>query len=168
MQREQISALNQYAYGHAEFPQTRDLATVWKATKTIAAARRPLSEPSRLYLIARMSAVGAPYEVIEEVLAWNEQAERPETLAARVAAPGGLHWRAGALILYEALSMAMAGGDVEPNELETIGATASALDLRPETLEALLELCREEAALRRRRIAVLSMKCATSPRFDWL
>lgn len=162
MTREQISALQHLFYGRDDVPGRRDLESGWKAAKAIAARGRGLTEGERQCLFARMSAAGTPAEVIEEVMRADDRAAL-EGLAA-----GELPWQTAAWILYEALSVAMAEHELGDPELEPFRQAAARLRLSDEAASALVDVCRDEAALRARRIGLLSSRLAATPRFDLL
>jgi hypothetical protein len=166
--REQLSALQQLFYGHPEVPGRRDLENAWKAVKTIAAAHGPLTDNKHLFLLARMSAMGAPSEVVDTVMGWDARADHADALLGRIEVAGGVRWRTEAWIIYEGLSVAMADGELAPEELEAVCTAAASIGLSPETVDALTEVCREEAAIRRRRIEVLCSNDAACYRFDLL
>jgi hypothetical protein len=162
MKREQVSALRHLFYGHAAVPAKGDLANAWKAVKVVATGAGVLREPQRLCLLGRMAALGTPADVIAEVEAYEGRADG---LLARLGRTPELRQRTGAWILYEGLSVAMSGGEPSRGVLAAARAIATGTDTAIETLEALTEICREEAALRRRRIDVLA---AGGIRFDQL
>jgi hypothetical protein len=80
----------------------------------------------------------------------------------------GVPWQTAVWILYETLSVVLAAGDLGAGELEAVGAAAAIFDVSPVKLNELAELCRDEAELRRRRIALLASKDGPSFRFDLL
>lgn len=162
MKREHVAALQQFLYGHAPAADRHDLEAAWKAVKVMAGTGG-LNDARELHLVARMCEAGAPAEVIDAVLA--SEAKRAYAALDRVVELG---WQTAAWIVYEALTVASTAGDLDSGELDAICALAVRLDIMPTTVEALAELCREEAALRMRRIAVLSSKGASCPRFDLL
>lgn len=168
MKREQIAALHRFFYGHAEAPTKRDLEQAWRAAKAIAAGGGALSPSRRQYLLARMSALGTPPEVVEDVMAWSERPERPEAITVHLGATSEMRWGTWAWIVYEGLCVAMTEGEVGDAELGAARAVGAAMDVAPETIDALVDVCRDEASLRRRRIEVLHSTSALGFHFDQL
>jgi len=168
MKREQISALQHLFYGHASVPVRKDFENAWKAVRTIAAGGGRLTSSRREWLLARMTAIGTPADVVSDVMAWDERGEPLAALFSRVAVPAEVRWSTGAWIVYEGLSVAMADGELTRSEVEAVRAAVAALDVEPGTVDALVEICREEAEIRRRRIGVLFSKRASGYRYDML
>jgi len=175
MNREQISALRLHFFGHTDAPGRKDIEDAWKAVKAVAAAARPLGEPERLSLLARMSSIGTPTEVVEHVMSWNERAERAKALLARIAGSARVghgddvvRWRTEAWIIYAALAVAMVDGDLSDGEIGTVRSLAAGVDVTTATVDGLADVCREEAAIRRRRINLLASKSASAVRYDML
>lgn len=167
MKREQVSALHHLFYGHDNVPGKKDFENAWKAVKAVAAGGGVLSEPERQCLLGRMSAIGTPSDVVDQVMAWDERSQRPEVLLAHVG-PRERRVLTGPWILYEGLSVAMVDGELDPGELDAVRAMATGMDLVPDTVDALTQVCGDEAALRRRRIDLLFSGGAPSLHFDQL
>ncbi len=156
MKRGQLSALHHLNYGQRVVPERDGLENAWKAVKALAAGRGVLSAPQRSRLLGRMAAIATPPDVIDAVMAWNEQSQRPATLLARVGVPAGTRWGSAPWLIYEGLSVAMADGELPSADMEALSAVARRMNVSSETVEALAQLCRDEADLRRQRISMLS------------
>ncbi|MBI4950892.1 MAG: hypothetical protein HY908_02585 [Myxococcales bacterium] len=161
-----LSPVQHFFYGHARVPAETDLLDAWKAVKATVAAGGPLDRSARFCLHARMCATGAPPGLVSEVLTWNEASERPKALLARIA-PAERHATA-VWVVYEALSVAMAETRLHPSVIESVCTAAVGLGTKREVVDALVDLCREEAALRRRRIDMLSLRTESGYRTDLL
>ena len=168
MKREQVSALQHLFYGHGNVPAKKDFECAWKAVKAVAAGRKRLSAPKLQCLLGRMSAAGTPPEVVDHVMAWDERSERPAALLAHLSGPAEGRLLTGAWILYEGLSVALVDGELGAGELAAVRAMAKGMDLAPETVDALSQVCSDEAAIRRRRIDLLFSGGAPSLHFDQL
>jgi hypothetical protein len=156
MTSEHHQAVQHLWYGDARVPAPGELEVAWKAVKAIAAGDRVLSEPERLCLVGRMSALGTPPEVMAGVLAWNEQSMKAADLFAQVPVPSEARRPTGAWIVYNGLSVAIADRELAPGELEAMVGIARRLDVDAPTVQALYQVVHEEADVRRRRIAALN------------
>ena len=152
---EHVSAVQHLWYGHGHVPDRSDLEFSWKAVKAVAARDGVLSEPERLHLLGKMCAILTPPDVIEEVMRFDARSEPPERLLARVQVPDEVRPATGAWIVYEGLSVAMSDGELAGAELNSVRRVAAAMGVRPRTVDELTTLCRDEAALRARRIMLL-------------
>ncbi len=162
---EHISTVQHLWYGHGHVPGKSDFEFSWKAIKAVVAADGRLSEPERLHLLGKMCAILTPPDVVEVVMGFDEHAETLAQLLARIDVPAEVRLGTGAWIVYEGLSVAIANGDLAAGELEAVGRAAAAMGVASETVDALTELCREEAAMRRRRIELLNSMIPMPLRF---
>lgn len=168
MNREQVSAQQQLFYGQPDVPSTTDLERAWKAVKTIASAAGPLTELERRCLLGRMSAMGASAAVVEHVMAFDPRSESLGAVVGGIRASARNRWLTPAWMVYEGLSVAMSDGDLEPGELDAVRRAAASLDLPPDTVEALVQVCDDEAMIRRRRIDLLFSEEAPILHYDEL
>jgi tellurite resistance protein len=152
---EYSAAAHHLWYGSRFAPDRRAAELSWKAVKAIAAADGHLSEPERLRLLGKMCAVATPSEVIAEVLRFESHSASAVELLAQIGAPPEARLLTGVWIIYEALGIAMADGDLSAGELEAARHVGGALGLDIGMVDALHALCREETLLRRRRIDML-------------
>jgi hypothetical protein len=166
MRPEYIGAVQYLWYGHQNVPKTSDFEFSWKAIKAIASADRDLNPEEQRILLGKMLAILTPPEVVETVMRFDARAESPHELLARVDVPSEVRAGTGAWVVYEALSVSLSDGEPGPRELDAIRDTAMTMGVAPENVGALVELCREEAAMRQRRIALLHSTIATAFRFS--
>lgn len=166
MPNDQVAALQHLWYGHRNVPSQTDFENAWKAVKVVAGADGPMSDDERLYLLAKMAAIGTPRDVIETVMGFDEQSTTCEALLGKIQVPTEVRPGVGAWIVYEGLSVAMADGDLAPAERDGIGRVAATMGVVGSTIDALEQQCREEAAVRERRIRALNSTIDTSFRFD--
>lgn len=155
MKKEYVSALQHLFYGHGNVPDRDDYVYSFRAVKAIAAGDGVLSEPERLCLIGRMCAIGAPDDVVDEVLAWDPHGAKPVELLARVGVPADVRRGTGGWIVYEGLSVALADGELALGELAFARAAAAEMGVPDGAVDAFLTLCRDEAAIRSRRVSTL-------------
>jgi tellurite resistance protein len=163
---EHVSAVQHLWYGHGNVPSKNDFEFSWKAVKAVAAADGELSEAERLHLLGKMCAILTPPDIVEVVMTFDEGSEAPERLLARVNVPAEVRAGAGAWIVYEALSAAIADGELASEEVQAVRRAGASMGVKPETVDALLGLCRTEASLRARRIELLQSTIETPFRFD--
>ena len=156
MKRQQVSALHHLTYGQRIVPGREDFESAWKAVKALATGRGALTNAQKLCLLGRMSAIGTPPDVMDEVMAWNERSHRPATLLARVRVRPGSRWGTAPWMIYEGLSVAMAESDLPLTDMDEVRAVAKRMHVAPESVDALAQFCRDEAAIRRQRISMLS------------
>ncbi|MCC6523676.1 MAG: hypothetical protein IT373_13555 [Polyangiaceae bacterium] len=161
-----LSPVQHFFYGHARVPAATHLLDAWKAVKVTAAAAGPLDRSARFCLHARMCATGAPPGLVSEVLTWSESGQLPGTMLARI--PAAARPATAVWVVYEALSVVMAEARLRPDAIESVATAAVGLGPAREVVDALVDLCREEAALRRRRIDVLSLRTESGYRADLL
>lgn len=163
--REHVSAVQHLWYGHGHAPHKRDYEFSWKAVKVVASGDGELSETERLHLLGKMCAILTPADVVELVMEFDEHLESPERLLAGMNVPSAVRRGTGAWIVYEALSVAMADGELAEGELKFIHRAAATMDVPPATVDALAQQCRAEAAVREDRIRLLYSTTATESRF---
>jgi hypothetical protein len=166
MKSENVAAVQYLWYGHKNVPKKSDFEFSWKAIKTIAALDGRLSEPERLCLLGKMCAILTPPDVVDLVMQFDEQSETPEQLLARIDVPQEVRAGTGAWIIYEGLSVSIADGELADEELAGLCGVAATMGVPTSTVYALHDLCKEEAALRRRRIEMLHSTISTTFRFD--
>lgn len=150
-----VKAAYQLWYGNKHLPPSPDLEPAWKAVKCVAAGDGKLSEAERAFLIGKMHALHTPEPVIEAVLAYDVRSETPGKLLARLSVPTEARASLGAWIVYEALSVALADGEIATGELDAVQRIAATMNVRSAVVDALAEIVRDEAKLRDRRVAAL-------------
>ena len=163
---EYVAALQIFWYGHQNVPRRSDFENAWKAVKSVGACDGQLSDAERLYLLAKMCAIGTPPDVVEAIVAFDEHSGAPEELVGGIDVPAEVRRGVGAWIVYEGLSLALSDGDLASAELEAVRKAGAALGIDSATVDALAEQCREEAALRERRIRTLNSTIASEFRFS--
>ena len=163
---EDIAAVQYLWYGHKNVPKRSDFEFSWKAVKAIASADGELSDAERLALLGKMLAILTPPDVVDEVMQYDARAHAPHELLAHVDIPEEVRPGTGAWMVYEALSVSLADGKLGPQELDAIHETAATMGVAAETVGALVELCREEVAMRQRRIDLLHGTITSTFRFD--
>lgn len=166
LSQEGVAALQHLWYGHENVPSRSDFEHAWKAVKVVAGSDGPISPQERLFLLGKMAAIGTPADVIDTVMAFEEQSLTCEALLARIQVPAEVRLGVGAWIVYEGLSVAMADGDLGQAERDGIGRVAATMGVVDSTVEALIAQCREEAAVRERRIRTLNSTIETAFRFS--
>ena len=152
---EYVAALQQLWYGHQNVPRRSDFEHAWKAVKSVGACDGSLSENERLYLLGKMCAIGTPSDIIDQIMAFDEHSGTPESLVAGIDVPEAVRPGVGAWIVYEGLSLAMSDGDLVDAELDALRRAGAAMGVPAATIDALVDQCREEAAVRERRIRTL-------------
>jgi hypothetical protein len=160
-----VAAVRRLWYGHGYVPSKSDLEFCWKAVKAVAAGDGLLSEPERLHLLGRMCSILTPPDVIEEVMRYDERSESAQGLLARIRVPDEMRPGTGVWIVYEGVSVAISDGELAAAELNSVRRFAAAMGVRAKTADALTALCREEAAMRTRRIELLGATLPVSSRF---
>lgn len=153
-------------YGHQNAPNSSDYEHAWKAIKAVAACDGELSEPERLHLVGKMTAIAAPPEVVEKVLAFDETSGRVTALLEGIQVPAEYRPGVGAWVVYEALSVAMADGDLAAGEKEAVRAAADSMGVSREMVDALTYQVRQEFSLRARRIELLNSTIEGEFRFE--
>jgi tellurite resistance protein len=162
---EVVGAIQFVFYGHKNVPKKSDFDHAWKAIKVVAAADGHLSETERLHLLGKMAAIGTPADVVAAVMDFDVRFATCEALVAGIDVPAELRPGTGAWVVYEALSVAMADGDLSPGEWEGVRRTAAAMGVPEPTVDALAEQVRQELALRERRLETLASTIPTAFRF---
>lgn len=155
MKHENIGWVQHIWYGHTNVPAPSDFEFAWKAVKAVAAGDGVLSEPERQFLIGKMCAIATPEDVVERVMAFDEHSQTPASLLDLVGVPPQIRRATGAWIVYEAMSVAYADGELAPGEMAAVNSVASTMDVDMGTVERLLQIVIEEASLRERRLAAL-------------
>jgi len=153
-------------YGHQNAPNSSDYEHAWKAIKAVAACDGDLSEPERLYLVGKMSAIATPPDVIEKVLAFDEGSSAVTALLDGIQVPAEYRVGVGTWVVYEALSVAMADGELADGEAEAVKAAAERMGVNAGTVDALTYQVRQEASLRERRIELLNSSIQGDFRFE--
>ena len=164
--REYVAALQQLWYGHPNVPRKEDFEHAWKAVKSVGACDGNLSDTERLHLLGKMCAIGTPADVVEMVMAFDEHSGTPEELVRGIDVPDEVRPGTGAWIVYEGLSLAMSDGDISSVELEAVRRAGTAMGVPSSTVDALVDQCRQEAALRNRRLETLFSTIPTQFRFS--
>ena len=98
-------------------------------------------------------------------MAFDEQSLTCEALLARIQVPAEVRPGVGAWIVYEGVSVAIADGDLAQAERDGIGRVAATMGVGDGTVGALIAQCREEVAVRERRIRTLNSTIDTAFRF---
>jgi len=164
--REQVAALQHLWYGHQNVPRRSDFVHAWRAVKSVGACDGQLTDAERLYLLGKMCAIGTPTDVVDEIMAFDEHSGTPEELVAGIDVPEAVRPGVGAWICYEGLSLAMSDGDIDVREFQAVRNAGAAMGVGSDVVEALAEHCREEAALREKRIQTLNSTIPTEFRFS--
>lgn len=162
---EHVSAVQNLWYGHGHVPNKSDFEYSWKAIKAVAAGDGVLSEPERLHLLGKMCAILTPPDIVEAVMRFDEHSEKPERLMAKILVPDEVRPGTGAWIVYEGLSVAISDGELAPREIDAVRNVAAAMGVKTHTVDTLIQLCRDEATMRVRRIAALQSTIPTEFRF---
>lgn len=152
---ERAKAAYQLWYGNKHLPPAADLEPAWKAVKIVAVGDGKLSDAERHFLVGKMHALHTPPEVIAIVVAYDPRGELPARLLAKLATSPDARASLGAWIVYEALSVALADGDLATGELDVVQKIAATMDVRSSVVDTLASIVREETALRERRVAAL-------------
>ena len=153
-------------YGHQNAPNSSDYEHAWKAIKAVAACDGQLSEAERLYLVGKMSAIATPPDVVRSVLAFDEGSSAVSALLDGIQVPAEYRPGVGAWVVYEALSVAMADGELAEGEAEAVRAAAEKVGVGADTVDELTYQVRQESSLRERRIELLNSTIPGDFRFE--
>jgi tellurite resistance protein len=166
LQPEHVGAIQYLFYGHQNVPKKSDFEHAWKAIKVVAAADGQLSEIERLHLVGKMCAIGTPGDVVQAVLDFDVRFATCEALVAGIDVPDEMRAGTGAWVVYEALSVAMADGELPADEHDGVRRTAVAMGVSESVVGELTEQVRQEAALRERRIQTLASTIPSAFQFS--
>ncbi|MCB9705634.1 MAG: hypothetical protein H6711_27460 [Myxococcales bacterium] len=160
-----VEAVRTLWYGRQEVPRGADLGLAWRAVKAIAASDGILSGPEAECLLARMASLLTEPAVIDAVVAWDFRGVAPVELLDRVAATGADRREVGAWIIYNGLAVSVADGELADGEMAAVLDVARTMDIDEVTVATLHQLVIDEAALRRRRLAILHGEEIREPGF---
>lgn len=143
-------------YGHQNAPNSADYEHAWKAIKAVAACDGQLSDAERLYLVGKMTAIATPPGVVRTVLAFDEGSSSVGELLDGIQVPPDYRRGVGTWVVYEALSVAMADGELAAGERDAVTAAAEKMGVGADTVDALTDQVRQESSVRQRRIELLN------------
>ena len=123
----------------------------WRAVRLVASADGSLSDSERECLAARMVSQGAA-ELVDPVLAWQAGEANLTTVLAELQLAPEARRGAGAWLIYNALCVALADGQLASTEMEAVKGVARALELEPQMVDALIGVVLDEASSRKRRL----------------
>ena len=152
--REHHEAVLHLFFGHRAKPLPCDLDLSWRAVKAVATGDGVLSDLERNALVGLMTSLLTPPDMMDAIMDW----EPAEISAAEVLAQLPEHRRqaAGLWVVYHGLKVAVADGELAPGELESVRAVARSMDVDPDSVRSLYLLVADEAAVRRRRMDLLT------------
>ena len=153
-------------YGHQNAPNSSDYEHPWKAIKAVAACDGQLSDAERLYLVGKMTSIATPPDVVKKVLAFDEGSSAVGALLDGIQVPPDYRPGVGTWVVYEALSVAMADGELAEGETEAVRAAAEKMGVSADAVDALTYQVRQESSLRQRRIELLNSTIPGEFRFE--
>ena len=163
---EHISAVQFLWYGHRNVPKPSDFEFSWKAIKTAAAGDGQLTVREQVRLLGKMCAILTPPEIVPVVMEFEPGEATVAELFAGIDVPPEARPGAGAWVVYEALGVMIADGDLTPEELDAARETAAALDVPPGSVDAFADQWKLEEKVRAQRIRALNATIPTEFRFD--
>ena len=163
---EHISAVQFLWYGHRNVPKPSDFEHSWKAIKTVAAGDGQLTVREQVRLLGKMCAILTPPDVVPLVMEFEPGEAPVSELFAGIDVPPEARPGAGAWIVYEALGVMIADGDLTEQELDAARAAATELDVPAESVDKFADQWQLEEKVRAQRIRALNATIPTEFRFD--
>ena len=163
---EHVSAVQFLWYGHRNVPKDSDYEHSWKAIKTIAAGDGQLTVREQVRLLGKMCAIMTPPEVCALVLDFEPGGASVAELFAGIDVPPEVRPGTGAWVVFEALGVMVADGQLTPEELGAAREAAAEMDVPADRVDVFAELWQREEKVRAERIHALNATIPTEFRFD--